>query len=336
MANENDEVVVEVADEQVTNPDAGVTVEQKTEPKVEAKVEPKAEDDAIADLRRQHEELLARERNRAAAAEQRAQQSEQEVQTARTEIAETRLDTITAGIEASQAEGDAAAQEHQAALEAGDFAKATAAQRKIAKAEARIVRLEEAKSDIEAQKAAKPVIQKQEQRQPEIPSDPVEAYVAGRPQETQNWLRSHPEFITDQRKNQKLTAAHFDATAEGKTPNTADYFDHIEKYIGLRKDEKPVQQQQQPQRKSASPPVAPVGQPSGGSVNGGATQVRLSRNEVAAATDGTHVWGKHDLAAGRIKDASLIGSAIGTQEFARRKKLQTDQGLHDAAGYIQQ
>jgi hypothetical protein len=74
--------------------------------------------------------------------------------------------------------------------------------------------------------------------------------------------------------------------------------------------------------------VAPVGQASGGGTSGGGPEVRLSKNEVNAANDGTHVWAENDLRAGRIKDKSKIGEPIGTQEFARRKYQMMKDGAY--------
>lgn len=77
--------------------------------------------------------------------------------------------------------------------------------------------------------------------------------------------------------------------------------------------------------------VAPVA--AGGGISssngGGGTEVTLTRGEAMAATDGTHRWGQHDLAAGRIKDKSLIGQPIGHGEMARRKLWGQKNGLYD-------
>ena len=67
-------------------------------------------------------------------------------------------------------------------------------------------------------------------------------------------------------------------------------------------------------------PAVPVN--GGGSpASGGSSeqiQVRLTKGQAESAEDGTHVWLKSDLAAGRIKDASMVGKPIGVREMARR------------------
>jgi hypothetical protein len=66
------------------------------------------------------------------------------------------------------------------------------------------------------------------------PSDPVERYCQGRDQRSTAWLKAHPEFITDPRKNHKLRAADQDARAEGYDPSSDSYYSHVEKFVGLR------------------------------------------------------------------------------------------------------
>ena len=72
-------------------------------------------------------------------------------------------------------------------------------------------------------------------------------------------------------------------------------------------------------------PVAPV-QSSPGGTNGGGPEVRLSRSEALAATDGTHTW-NYDDPSGQKRFRK--GDPIGVQEFARRKHEMTKQGLYD-------
>ncbi len=126
--------------------------------------------------------------------------------------------------------------------------------------------------------------------------DPVENHISQCSQPTQKWMRDHIDWIRDPSKYEKVQRAHFHALGEGHTPDTSSYFEHVEKRIGLRK-EQPV--------------------------------VTLTKREAELAEDGTHTWGKHDLAAGRIKDASLIGKPIGTQEMGRRKVLLTREGRYN-------
>lgn len=332
MADE-EEVIVAVAGE------ADETIE-KREP--ETKVPEK--DDPTKALAKQYEELEARaERERQArdAADRRAEAASREAVTARrdaaqarTETTEREYDTVLSGIEAAKSEATAAEGEYQAAFEKGDAVAMSGAQRKIARAEAKSVRLDEARADIEARRSR--TTDEAEQRKleapqrPEPPADPVDAYIATRTEPTARWLREHKDWIADQRKNAKLTAAHYSAMGEGIAVDTPEYFEHVEGVLGLRGDTAGNGTDKTPTAptkaaKRAVPPVAP-GAPSSGGTNGGGTEVRLTRGEAAAATDGTHIHNYDDPSPQkRFKK----GDVIGIQEMARRKLEMQKQGLYD-------
>lgn len=339
----DDDVIVAVEPDLFEGKDAGAgDAVTKVAPEKKATTE-KAPSQELVD---QFKAEAARERERREAAERQAATARQtseklgrDVVAAREEVADRELDSINTGIAAAQTEAEAASGEYTAAFDAGDATKMAAAQRKMARAEAKAVRLDEAKADLEARKAARPETRTEQRpdQTRQAPADPVDAYIQGRTEPTANWLRSHREWISDPRKNAKLTAAHFDAVGNDLAPDTPEYFEHVETFIGLRQAEGDGKTEVKPNgagKARRTPPAAP-GQHSGGGTNGGGTEVRLSANESRAATDGTHVWGKHDLAAGRIKDANLVGSPIGNQEMARRKLAMQQQGLYDRT-YLEQ
>jgi hypothetical protein len=289
----------------------------------------------------------AREKAGRDAAERRAtneaqarQAAQTEVQETRTEIAETRLGTVEQGIAAATTEADAAQSEYTAAMEAGDWKKAGEAQRKISRAEATKVRLEEAKADLEVQKT-QPQRQQQRIEAPQTQADPVEAFIASRDAGTQAWLRDHPDDArvlatnSDPRRAAKLNAADADAFAEGFTRGSKEYFQHVEKFLGITKTngKTPTNGTAQTQRRAASAPVAPVAASAGGTSGG--VEVRLTKGEADRATDGTIVWHESDFKAGRIKDKGLIGQPIGHGEYARRKNIMQQQGLYDKT-YVEQ
>ena len=296
-------------------------------------------DDPAAILKQQYQELQAsteRDRQRAVEAESRAAAAtreaaaaRQEVQTARVEIVDSQFETVTTGIEAAKTAALAADQEYEAAFERGDAKALAIASRKQGRAEAELVRLEETKADLEARKKAGPDDAARREVRTSGP-DPVDAYIANRTEPTANWLRDHREWITDPRKNAKLTAAHYSAQAEGIEADTPEYFEHVENFIGIGRDPV-VKQEAKPNGKAVtttrrpSVPVAPV-QPSGGGVSGGGTQVTLSRSEAATATDGTLVW-NYDDTSGQKRYKK--GDPIGIQEMARRKAAMTKQGAYD-------
>ena len=265
---------------------------------------------AVDELKEQFEalkaksEIAARERTealrRAQEAEAEAQRTEQSAQQT---IADSRLNTITTGISAAEAEATAAEEAWAAAMSAGDYAAAARAQRRMQRAEGNLARLEDAKSEL----AERPQV-----RRP--PSDPVEAFIAGRTARTASWLRAHADHIVDPVKQRAMERAHFSALGEGLEPDTDEYFAHVETRLNLR---------QAAPAKHDPAPVAPVNA-GGPAPSANSVRVSLTEGEQRAATDGTIRW-TYDDPKGRFKK----GEPIGTAEFARRKYIMRKEGAYD-------
>jgi hypothetical protein len=327
MSDEDLEVVVEADDTPVVNKTSETTVTtQVQDPGDDLKAQYKAletQKAAAEDRARAAEDRANRQAQEAAEARRQAQQS-------RVESVESNYDTIVTGISAAQAEVAHAENAYAQAMEAGNWQAAAKAQSAGALAAARLVRLDEAKSDLEVRKEVEG--RKQEtQPQRQTIDDPVEAFIAAayRPPQTQAWLREHREFILEPRKQMKLNAAHNDAMAEGFEANSADYFKHVETFLGLTKapetrvngngagsGKAPAKRQ--------SAPVAPVNGTGGNGASPGGNVVRLTAGEARSATDGTIVWNWDDKQ-GKFKK----GDPIGTQEMARRKLAMQREGHYD-------
>lgn len=353
MADADDEVIVTI-DPALIEADPAMA-EAEIKPKVVIEDKPKtgaAADDPLESLKGQLSTLQSRadqnqrERDdavrRATEAEQREQSARQEVTAAKTEAVESQYDTVVTGISSAQSEADAAEQAYQAAFNAGDAVAASKAQRKLSEAVAKVGRLEEAKADLESVAKRQPTeaadvgrVQQQTRQQPQSGND-VDAFLATRTPKTAQWLRDHSDMATalaarmsgratteQSRLGAKLTAGHNMAESEGLEADTPEYFEYIEKFIG---EKKPAQSQRR-----ASAPVTPVSH-SGGGTNGGGVEVKLSRMEANAATDGTHIW-NYDDPTGQKRFKK--GDAIGVQEMARRKLAMQKEGRYDRA-YLEQ
>lgn len=346
----DDELVVEI--EKIDDANLAGAVDP-----AKAKGADKEKPDPIADLKAQHEELLARERTGRIAAQTETQSernariaAEQERDAIRSEAADTQLSAIEQGLAAAETASDAAETEYASAMEAGDWKRAAKAQRSLADARAEANTLKSAKADAELRKAQP--AQRTEQRQTQPAFDPVERFISmagvdrngqpvARTSTAQNWMREHLEVVQgavgDPRKMMKLSAADSDAVAEGLTRDTPDYFAHVEKFLGIKKAaatngaDNGAQKQNGTQRKSQAAPVAPV-QNSGGGMQGGDQPVRLTAAEAQAATDGTHVWNYDDKSP---QQRFKKGDPIGIQEFARRKRQMQKDGRYDPMNYQQ-
>ncbi len=317
MSDEELQVVIDP--EEVIPPEGTVTADAKAE-KIQKSTEP-----AVDDLKAQVAELTeAKEADRKAReeAQRRARELQAEVERAHQRASDSDLSTITQAIETAQSEIEQAKKDIRSAKDAGDLDAEVDAMDRMTTAKATYLRLDESKADAEARKKAPP----RDDSGRFAPNDPVEHYVRGRTEPTATWLRAHPEFITNQKKNNKLTAAHYDAESEGYAPDTPEYFDHVETFLGLKGKAAPIEapQTKPAKRQSEAAPVAPTAATANGGTAPSDKVVRLTTGEARAATDGTHVWERDDP-----KGHYKKGDPIGTAEMGRRKYIMTKQGRYD-------
>ena len=312
------ELEIKIIPDEDANAEAAQAADEKVIAK-KAEVSTEVKDPAVQDLMAQYKELEGRQAEsdrRRIEAEQEAARHRTEAEVAKKQVASSQVDTVTTALNAAKSDAEQAKRDIRSAKDAGDVDAEIDAQDRLAQARADERRLDEARSDLEARAKAPP------RREAPQQTDPVEAYVQGRTAPTANWLRAHPEFIREPRKQAKLSAAHYDAEGEGLVADTPAYFEHVEKFLGIGVEKKaPTEAAHvQPQR---SPPVAPGSAVSNGGT-GSASAVMLTRGEAQSAQDGTICW-NYDDPKGKFKK----GQPVGIQEFARRKLAMQKQGLYD-------
>jgi hypothetical protein len=151
--------------------------------------------------------------------------------------------------------------------------------------------------------------------EPQI-SDPVERFAATLTPRSANWVREHRDLMANPRTNAKVTGAHNFAVSEGLTPDSDEYFDYIERAVGLRggkasrstnNSNEPLEHSQMPQRDHVI-----VHRKSGGEVPDGA--VKMTKNAYELATK-VLTW-NYDDPRGRFKR----GDPIGVKEYLRRQE----------------
>jgi hypothetical protein len=215
------------------------------------------------------------------------------------DLLQARREHAAVSLDRINTEAERAAQDYQQAWENGDSAKMVESQREIATLEARRYN-------------ANAVAEHLERTQPQ-PTDPVEAFAAGRSSQAQDWIRSHPDYVLGGRKTAKLQAAHSDAIAEGIAPDTADYFNHVNGFLGL--DEGAGSRQ-----RGGGGEIRRVIVTDNPNKPLGPGEVRMTRGEHRAATE-TLTW-NYDSPDGKHKR----GSPLGVEEYLRRKGIMKQQG----------
>jgi hypothetical protein len=212
------------------------------------------------------EELKARldaANKRAAEADAARRAAEVEAHGAKTAVQETNLQLVSNAIDTLRQSNEIAKANYRAAMQAGDFDAAGTYQQEMAEHAAKLLQLENGKQAMEAAPLpAAPVARP--------PADPVEAFAVQLSPRSADWVRRHPEYVTDQRLNQKMIGAHNMAIADGHVADSEAYFEAVESLLGVRKA--PTRSADPPAR-SVAPAAAPVSRETRGNV------VRLTAEE---------------------------------------------------------
>lgn len=243
----------------------------------------------IAELERSNQEYLARieaEQREKTEALRRAQEREAEIGRLQEQTTSSQAEAINAALAAAQAEAESAERDIEAAASLGDAKAQAEAYRKLSRAEARIISLENGKEALEREIKSRP----EPKPTPQVQDDPLEKL--NLPQLAKDWLRKHPEFLHDPRKNAKIQTLHYDVVDEGYAPYSKDYFEMMEQKLGMRKapvkaeepdyeEDDEVEDNQSTRRTIVSAPPSRETPSSSGARDGG--RVRLTNLEKEAA-----------------------------------------------------
>jgi len=281
-------------------PEIEVEIEQDA-PVVEAKKD--GSEDAIAaairEQAKEYEVKLVAEREEKEAARRRADTAEREARVATARVADSDLDSVTNAISMVEMQREKVKRQLKDAMEAGDFDGTVKAQEDLSEAITKLNALKEGKNYIEQRKSEP------------VNVDPQEAYIGKFTQRSQEYLRQHRELVTNENKNKRMIAAHYEAEAEGHKPDSEAYFQFLDNKLGYADAPKKAP--------SRMPAGAPVSRGNGDIQSGGnGNVIKLSSGEARAATDGSIVWN-----AGANK-----GEPIGVKEYARRKSLMIKNGQY--------
>jgi len=270
-----------------------VHADAPAEPEVVVQSAPPAPsvDQGIADLQRQ----LDAERQRAANAEQRATQAQHEAGQFKSQAEQNQYTAISRALEAANAAGEAAENKYTAAMEAGDYKAAAKAQAEIARVVNQQTQLEAGKTQMEAMRNDPRYRQPQT---PQIDPNSFEGRISNATPRTQQWLRAHPDAITDPEKNAEVLLAHQRAIKAGYQPDTDGYFAYVEQNAGYTS--KPSVPQRQA---NVSAPVQQTSrQPAGTQTKTTFTMTPKMRELASMAGVDDKVWAKQYLAG--IKDGT--------------------------------
>lgn len=285
------------------------------EPEVVVAAESKNEAEAAAELKKQIEALKrseAEQRQLREQAEQERQQARQEamaraaeIERFKGEINESRATVFDTGIAKETEAVEAAKRDLGAAHSSGDSEALITAYERLAEAKARLETLKNGKAAIEAEIKEAKSRTETKQTQPQDPLDKLNL-----PDIAKRWLRAHPEYLTDNRKNAKIQALHFDIIDEGHAPYSEAYFNSMETHLGMRKPpEKKEDNENEEERSSiVSAPVIREAPGSGGQRGSGVIKLTPAQREAAKMAGITETeYAKQLIKLRQEKDAGNYG-----------------------------
>lgn len=253
--------------------------------KPEVKIEPEQDDVSLAlqkqiealrkseQTQKERNEQLTREREEAI---KRANERELEIHKLKNTTIESRLGEVSSALSAATAEAESAQHDLEKAIEIGDLKGQAEAYRKMARAENRISTLEDGKVELEAEvKAAL------EAPKPQVSNDPLEN--SSLPPIAKDYLRLHPELLTNKRKNARIQDLHYVITEDEGIPEySRDYFKSMDVHMGYADPPEKNEQEDEP-RKSASNFSAPVSReaPTGSTERNDRVTLSVAQKEAA-------------------------------------------------------
>jgi hypothetical protein len=236
-------------------------------------------EDGLEKLKQQ----LAAEKSAREEAEARLRESSEAEVRARAESQDSQLHLVKTAIEKIEQQNEVLKGNYAKALADQDYTEAATIQLSMSENSANLVSLRQGKAALE----------KQPKPQMRAPVDIVEQFVERMTPRSASWVRAHPDYVRDPKKNAKMIAAH-NFIKDDVTVDSDEYFSRIEEMLGLKTEAKappeskieeldPMADTAKPVRKAA-PPAAPVTR--SGTTNGKrANTVTLTSDEREAARD---------------------------------------------------
>lgn len=276
MAEKEDGEIEVVLKEDVSAPEKEeIVLADEKEPKASEKAEISPED-GIKDLKLS----LERERQARLEAERRAQQQAAQAHLMTREVEDNQRQMLTSALEMVNNERVMLRSQYAEAMAQGNYAMVAEINDRMNDLAVKANVIEQGREAMEAQK-------KQPVQQQPYQGDPVDAFASQLTPRSAAWVREHPEFVRDAKLNRKMIAAHELAIADGIDADTDEYFNHVERTLGISRGE--VEEEAPKPQRRAAPATAPVSR-AGMDNNGRRTNVVTltpEEREIAAFTGQT-------------------------------------------------
>jgi len=181
-----------------------------------------ATEDSLANLREQ----LATEKAARVAAETNARSAIATADRATGDTHAANLHLVNSTIGRFKNEQETLKAQYRDAMSASNFDAAAEINQAMSDNSAKLLQLENGKDELERNPPRAEVSR--------TVTDPVEAFAAALTPRSAEWVRKHPQYVTDPRLNQKMIAAHNFAVADGFVADTDAYFAEVETILKPR------------------------------------------------------------------------------------------------------
>lgn len=237
--------------------------------------------DPVAALKKM-EEKLKREKKKSERSERERERAEQIAQQAMAEAGENRRHVMVAALNQVKMDTDRLMNEYAEAMSINNFDEAAKIQAQMSQNAVRAAQFEAEIDNFRRQEA------------PAQSGSQLDQIIKSVSPESARWLKQNREHLNDDKAIRRMFRAHEDAVDDGIKPDSNEYFEFIEKRLGItddyeepapkrrkqeeQDDDEPMSTAAKPAARSAPPPPAPV-ERYGNRPN----VVRLSRAEAETA-----------------------------------------------------
>lgn len=231
------------------------------------------------------------------AAEQRALEAERRASSATANVASSQMAVLDSALDALTTQREQLEGKLEEAFSSGDFKAAAKLQGDISDVAVRRMEIEKGKTALQASTAAAAAAPGA--------GDVVEQFASRLEKPAADWIRAHPDYVTDPMKNAHMLEQHYAAVRKGIKQGSPDYFTFIEIGLGLR-------------------PAAASTTQTPARVNGNGSEASVQRDPVSAA--GTPTQKRDDVqpspaASSRGESRRTVRLSPAQQEAARMSNM---------------
>jgi len=281
MADEKDQLEIQLEDAPVETPEVEIVDTQASDPASAKETAAKPDDqDDVEQAIKNLDQRLKKERKAREEAEKYARYIAEQANKAYEEVGETQFHLVVNALETVKRDNEILKSQLAEANSLGDYSKVAEIQEALSLNAVKINQLETGKREMEGRPKTPAFTPP-----PVSPAiDPIEQIIEAVSKPSADWIQKNRQYIKGDADIQDMFDAHASAVRRGFAPDTDAYFRYVEQKMGIPNDggEPEVKAAPAAPVKKAAPPAAPVSR--GGTGTGSRPNVvRLTSDEAEMA-----------------------------------------------------